>query len=185
MLGYSRKKYEVFMLTDALAKRVQARVQIETNLIPLDELTSQQWKQLNQLQGYFSTLYLKWRYGSPETYILLAYADKTLAHIEWIVPANKIRWRYHFVTKDSYSIISCLTSQSFRGLGIYPSQIREVVKSNIPAKLFQIWTASSNTPSLKGIHKAGGIKVGEFVQKKWFWGCISHIKYCPEESAGK
>jgi hypothetical protein len=185
MLGYLRTRNEVFTLAKKLPQRADPKIKVDTKLLQLLEVTIEQWRQLKRLQGLFPALYLKWRYGSPETYILLAYVDKTLVHIEWIVPANKIRGRYPFVTKDSYSIISCLTSQSFRGLGIYPSQIQEVVKSNIPAKLFWIWTAYSNVPSLRGIGKAGGVKAAEFIQKKWFWGCISHVEYRPEESAGK
>jgi hypothetical protein len=185
MFGYSQKRHEVFTFPENLPQKVDSKIQIETKLLRLGEATTQQWMDLRKLLGRFAVLYLKWRYGSPETYILLAYVDKTLVHIEWIVPANKIRGRYPFVTKDSYSIISCLTSQSFRGLGIYPSQIQEVVKSNIPAKLFWIWATYSNVPSLRGIGKAGGVKIGEFIQEKWFWGCISHVEYCPEESAGK
>jgi hypothetical protein len=93
MLGYSKKKYKVFIFTDTLAKRVQAKVQVETNLIPLDELTSQQWKQLKQLRGRLAVWYLRWRYGSPETYILLAFVEKILAHIEWVVPAYMLKSR--------------------------------------------------------------------------------------------
>jgi hypothetical protein len=180
MFGYSRIKHEVFRVSKELSDKVHTQVDINTQISRLNELTPKQWKQLRELQGQFSVLYLRLRYGSADTYILLAYVEEELVHVEWIVPANKIRGRYPFVTKDSYSIISCLTSQSFRGLGIYPSQIQEVVKSNIPAKLFWIWTAYSNVPSLRGIGKAGGVKVAEIVQKKWFWGCISYIKYFPK-----
>jgi len=183
--GCSRIKHEVFTLSRKLPDRVTAKVELSTKLLGLNELTSEHWRLLRGLQGRFTVLYLKWRYGSPQTYILLAYVDKTLVHIEWIVPARKIRFRYPFVTEDSYSIISCLTSQSFRGLGIYPSQIQKVVESDIPAKTFWIWTPSANAPSLKGICKAGGIKAAELVQKKWLWGCISHIEYFPKASDGE
>lgn len=185
MFGYSQIKHEVFTLSKNLPQRVTAKVELNTKLLRLNELTTEHRRLLNGLQGRFAVLYLKWRYGSPQTYILLAYVDKTLAHIEWIVPAGKIMGRYTFVTKGSYSIISCLTSQSFRGLGIYPSQIQKVVESDVPAKMFWIWTPSTNTPSLKGIYKAGGIKVAEFVQQKWFWGCISRIRNFSETDDSK
>ena len=180
MFGASQTRNEVFVLKkDKTSDIVTDRVKVTTKILPLRALKHSQLRELSELQGKAAVSYLKFRYGSLNTYILLAYVGKTLAHVEWIVPASKIRFRYNFVTNDSYSIISCLTSQSFRGLGIYPSQIQKVVESDIPARMFWIWTASTNIPSLKGIRKAGGVKVGEFVQKKRFWGCISHVKYFP------
>lgn len=179
MFGYSQRRFEVFTFPENFTHKVCAKIRLETNLLPLGEVTTQQWKQLKQLRGRLAVWYLRWRYGSPETYILLAFVEKILAHIEWVVPAYMLKSRYPFVCDNSYSIISCLTEQSFRGLGIYPSQIQKVVASGMQAKMFWIWTASTNIPSLKGIRKAGGVKVGEFVQKKWFWGCISHIQYFP------
>jgi len=185
MFGYSRIKHEVFTVSKNLPQTVTAKVELNTKLLHLNEFTAEHRRLLRGLQGRFTVLYLKWRYNSPQTYILLTYVDKTLAHIEWIVPAGKIMGRYPFVTEGSYSIISCLTSQSFRGLGIYPSQIQKVVESDIPTKMFWIWTPSTNTPSLKGICKAGGIKVAELIQKKWFWGCMSCIEYIPWGSDSK
>jgi hypothetical protein len=157
-------------------------VKLDTRILPIKVLTNKDWKQIKKLQGRLGTIYLKWKYGSPETMILLGFVEGKLAHIQWIVPAEKIKARYPFVTEGSYSIISCLTSQRFRGLGIYPSQIQKVVESDVPAKIFWIWTPSTNAPSLKGIRKAGGIKVAEIIQKRWFWGCVSHIENFPKGS---
>ena len=164
---------------------VVPKVKVDTKLVRMDEMRLSQWRQLKELQGFFSVRYLKFRYGSRNTYILLAYVEKKLVHVQWIVPAKRINRRYPFVTEDSYCIISCLTSQEFRGLGIYPSKIQHVVRSNILAKSFWIWTACTNIASLKGITKAGGIKVGEFRQRKWFWGGISRIRYFSIESNNK
>ena len=185
VLGYSEIKHIVFTLPRDTVTVVSPMVKLDTRILPIKVLTNKDWKQIKELQGRLGTIYLKWKYGSPETYVLLAYVDKALAHIEWIVPANKIRVRYPFVTEGSYSVISCLTLPRFRGLGIYPSQIQKVVESDIPAKMFWIWTPSTNTPSLKGICKAGGIKVAELVQEKWFWGCKSCIAYFPKGSDDK
>jgi len=179
MLGYSRVEYEVFTITEKAYKRLNPKVEIETKLLQLREVTSQQWRQLKQLQGQFTVLYLKFRYGAPDAHILLAFAGCELAHVEWIIPAYRLKGRYPFICDNSYSIISCLTTEGFRGLWIYPSQIQKVIESRISAKEFWIWTASTNISSLKGITKAGGIKVGKFIQRKWFWGCISRIKYFP------
>lgn len=185
MFGYSNTSNVVFILRPKEISSIAVlKVKVDTKLLRINDLTHRQWKQLKQLQGRLAVSYLKLRYGSPNTYILLAYVGEALTHVEWIVPASRIKSRYHFVSEDSYSIISCLTAPRFRGLGIYPSQIQKVVQS-IRAKMFWIWTVSTNTSSLEGIRKAGGMKAGELVQKKWFWGYISHIEYFPEGSDSK
>jgi len=186
MFGGSEATNDVFVLKkNGISDIVTSKAEVVTEILRLCALKRSWLRELKRLQGSTAVSYLKLRYGSGNTYVLLAYVDNTLAHVEWIVPAGKIRGRYPFVTEDSYSIISCLTAPSFRGLGIYPSQIQKVVKSDIPAKIFWIWSESTNIPSLKGICKAGGIKVGELVQKKWFWGCVSHIEYFPEGDDNK
>lgn len=181
MFGYSSTKNEVFVLQkDKIPDVVAIRTKITTKILPLLALSKSVRREAKELQGKAAFAYLKYRYDSPNTYILLAYVEGMLAHVAWIVPASKIRGRYPFVTEKSYSIISCLTSQGLRGLGIYPSQIQKVVKSDIPAKMFWVWAASTNAASLKGIRKAGGVKVGECIQQKWLYGCISRIKFFPE-----
>ncbi len=179
MFGYSETRNEVFTLARRQYHKAESKIKIDMKLLQIRALTAWQWGQVKRLQGKFTVAYLRLRYGGPNTYILLAFAESKLVHVEWIVPACRLRRRYSFVSDDSYSIISCLTSRSFRGLGIYPSQLQKVAQSGIPAKMFWIWTASTNTPSLKGIRKAGGVKVAEVVQKKWFWGCFAKAKYYP------
>lgn len=186
LFGISQVRNEVFVFKkNKISRIIMPKVKISTIILPLSELNRDQLKQIRAQQGKFAAYYLKLKYGSLKTYILLAYAGECLTHVQWIVPAGKIKARYPFVTENSYSIISCLTAESFRGLGIYPSQIQKVVQSDIPARIFWIWAPSTNTPSLKGIRKAGGIKVAEIVQKRWFWGCISHIEYFPEGDDNK
>jgi len=184
MIGYSRIEGEVFKFQKDYAG-VAPKVSVETKILWLNEVTNQQWKQLKQLQGKFAVTYLRFRYNSPDTRILLAFCKRKLIHVEWIVPAKKIRRRYHFVTEHSYLIISCLTSPDFRGKRVYPSQLRRAVESSIPTDTYWGLAEYRNIPSLKGISKAGGVKVGEFIQKKWLWGCVSHLKYFPERDGNK
>ncbi|MBN2378080.1 MAG: hypothetical protein JXD22_16905 [Sedimentisphaerales bacterium] len=177
MLGYSKIKHDVFIF-EKQTEPFEAKIKINTLCLPVNQLSKAQWHDVKSLQGKLAVSYLKWRYGSPETYVLLAYADKALAHIGWVVPAKKIMSRYPFVTKNSYFIIACLTSPDFRGMGIYPSQLQKIVNSEIPNQLYWGMAACDNIPSLKGIHKAGGIKVGEYVQQKWLYGCFSKTRSC-------
>ena len=160
LFGISQVRNEAFVFKkNEISRIITPKVKISTMILPLSELNWNQLKQIRAQQGKFAACYLKFKYSSLKTCVLLAYAGECLTHIQWIVPAEKIKARYPFVTENSYSLISCSTLQKFRGLGIYPSQIQKVVESDIPAKLFWIWTASSNTSSLKGIRKAGGIKL--------------------------
>jgi len=178
MLGISQTKNDVFVLTKGkISEAMTPKTKITTRILPLRTLNKNQLREMSKLQNKAATFYLRFRYGSAHTYILMAYAKETMAHVAWIVPAEKIQPRYYFVPKDSYSIISCFTRPRFRGLGIYPLQIQKIVTSDLPVDTFWIWTASTNRPSLMGIQKAGGVKVGEFVQKKWLWGSISQIEY--------
>jgi hypothetical protein len=178
MLGYSIIKYEVFTLRCKLSNNVEPQIEIDTKLVKLDELSSLQWKQIKHMQGKIAVSYLKLKYGSPETYLLLAFSKKQLVHIQWIIPAFKMKSRYSFVVDNTYSIISCMTLKKFWGCGVYASQLQKVVLSEIPSEVFWIWAAETNIPSLKGIRKAGASKVAEFFQRKWFWGIITKLDYC-------
>jgi len=182
MFGYSRIKYEVFAFSKKTPQKIEPKIEVDTKLLRLSEVTAQQWQQLQELQGRFAVLYLKWRYGSSDTHILLTFAKEKLVYVEWVVPAKKIRARYPFVTEKSYLIISCLTSPDFRGRGIYPAQLQNVVQSDIQTQIYWGLAARDNIPSLKGIQRAGGMKMGVFIQRKWLWGCISRPEYFPEGS---
>ncbi len=183
IVGGSRTRNEVFVLKkNEISDIVTPKVKVGTKILPLRGLKGNQLREVRRLQSRAAVAYLRLRYGSLNTYILLAYVEEALSHVQWIVPAKKIKGRYPFVTEGSYSIISCLTAPRFRGLGIYPAQLGRVMESAIPSNKYWIWTASDNISSIKGIRKAGGIKVREFIQEKWFWGCISHIEYLPEGS---
>ena len=176
--GHSRTKQDVFVLRkNGRAQTVCPKVPVDTEIVRIKHLTALQWYRLKRLQGQLNVLYLRLRYGSAETRVLLAYSEGTLVHVEWIVPARKIRGRYPFVSGGSYAIISCLTLPTFRGLGIYPSQIQRVVKSSIATEKFWIWSACSNAASLRGICKAGAEKVGRFIHKKWLYGTISSVRF--------
>ncbi len=188
MLGHTEQKNIVFKLgLSVVNDPIKPGIDIETRIVPVNRVSSQQWRDLKCLQGWVNIWYLKLRYGSAKTFLLLAYVDTELVHVEWVVPSEKISSRYPFVADDSYSIISCLTEERFRGLGIFSSQIQKVVEQDVPAKVFWIWSEPSNRPSLRAIRKAGGVKAGEFVQKKWLWGFVScgeYFPYFPEGSGG-
>jgi hypothetical protein len=181
MFGYSRINHKVFTLPGDPVNTVTPKLKLDSTLLCVYELTTVQSRQIKKLQGRLAVTYLKWRYGSEDTYVLLAYYKDRLVHIEWVVPAQKIKARYPFINDNSYAIISCMTCENFRGLGIYPSQIQEVVKSEIPSSKFWIWTPFNNKASLKGIAKSGAKEAGEIIQKKRLWGLFSSVQYHPQK----
>lgn len=181
MFGYSKIRHEVFVLEKKPAEKTHSRIELDTKLMDPSEAKGPYWRQLRRLQGQLVTWYLRRRYGGPDTRILLASTDGEPVHVEWIVPAHELERRYPFVSADSYSLISCLTHPSFRGLGIFPSQIQKVAELHMAKGDFFIWAPSSNKASLKAIRKAFGIKVGEFYQTKLLWGLISFVEYFPVE----
>jgi hypothetical protein len=177
MLGYSKRKHKVIRFPKNPAQKVESRIEVDTKLLYLKELDDQDWRQLKKLQGQLDVFYLKRRYGSSDTRILLAYVEGELAHVDWVVPARKIMHRYHFVTNNSYFIIASLTSRSFRGQRIYPSQLQYILRSDILTDVYWGLVEDENIASLKGVERSGGIYAGDFIQKRWFWGVVSRAKY--------
>ncbi|MHC4474804.1 MAG: hypothetical protein ACYTEL_04120 [Planctomycetota bacterium] len=177
MFGKSQALNELFVFKrETTLNSVDPKTVVATEILPLSGLKRHHLKRLRRLQGQFAVSYLKFKYSSPNTHVLLAYVNEDLAHAEWIVPWYRLRRRYSFVTKDSYSIISCFTAERFRGLAIYASQIQRVVRSDIPSSVYWMWAESTNVASLKGICRAGGTKVGEFLFKRWFWGTMARSR---------
>ena len=179
ILGYSERVFDVFKFDKHLSDKIKSRVEVESKLLRVDAVSSEQWKHVHCIQGLIVATYLRLRYGSPDTHIILGYVDGKIAHVEWVVPSKKIRSRYPHVTDRTYFITACVTSPQFRGKRIYPNQLRKVVDSQIENEVYWGSTEQSNIASLKGIKRAGGRKTGEYVHRKWFWGIFSKIKYFP------
>ncbi len=175
--GYSKTRFELFELQPRSLTALTPAVDIDTHVTPVGTLNRNQWRQLQRLQGILPTWYLRWRYGSDQTYVLLAYLKEKLVHVEWLVPAEKLRSRYPFLSIGSYSLISCLTDEHCRGLGIFSSQMQCAAKAGFVRQQCLVWAASTNHPSIRAIRKAGAAGIGHFVQTKRFWGLLSHVEY--------
>jgi len=177
MKFYSRRKDVVFCFEQGeCCKSIESKVAVRTEIIPVKKLKGRISKKVNQLQGKWAATYLKLRYGSPETFVLLAWIGDQLVHIEWIVPARVMKSRYPFLPKKSWAIISCFTTPEFRGNHIYPSQLQKVVNSNIKGTFF-IWVSEKNSASIKGIRRAGAKQAGRLLQIKYVIGLFSKIRY--------
>lgn len=153
--------------------------QLRTKIQPLGKISVREWKKVSSLQGLLGVLYLWSRYRFGKNYLLTAYSGDELAHVEWVVSSESIKDRYPFVSANAYAIISCVTSPTFRGQGVYPASLSEARCSGIADKYF-IWADKNNSASLRGIEKAGGVKVGSFDREKRFGGLISKVCYKKE-----
>lgn len=177
MLGYSKLEYEIFAFPAKPYNLSNPKIELISEIIPVNRISSGQWKDIKKLQGSLSVTYLRWKYSSSETKVLLAYTNENLAYIHWIVPDSKISKRYPFINKNSYAIISCLTANDYRGLSIYPSQLQKTLSHENFNKLFWIWCTRENIASKKGIIKAGAKHKGVFIQTKFLFGILNSIKY--------
>jgi hypothetical protein len=142
----------------------------------VQKLTRHELSELGGLQGRLASKYLRWRYGSNGTRLLMLYLSNKLVHVQWIVSGKSIGKRYPFVKSHQWAIISCLTSVHARGLGIYPWALRVVKQSGIAGNYF-IWAEEKNVASLKGIEKAGGRQIASFTQVKRLHGLLSKVVY--------
>lgn len=158
-----------------------ARQDVFSRLVLQEEMTAEDWYQVRDLQGGFATQYLRLRYGDSNTRLMLISEHGCLLSILWVVPANRIRSKYHFVESGTYAIISCITRQDARGRALYPHGIRRIAASGIASRYY-IWAHKDNVASVRGIEKTGGIKVGSFVRERWFRGLFSSICFSASEA---
>lgn len=173
------EEHEVYVLSsDNITQETIPRKEVTTVMYRVNEVPIRTIFQLAklQVQSVSSFFYLKLRYGSPVTYLVLASVDGEVVHVQWVIPSFKIQKRYSFVEDSHYAIIKCATAPQFRGLGIYPAVLQFVTFSELPSECFWIWAEKQNIASLNGIQKAGGAKVGGFVQEKRLCGAYSKVE---------
>ena len=73
--------------------------------------------------------------------------------------------KFPFLPKGSYEIGPCLTEEDFRGMGIYPSVLTHIC-SVFQSDLYMI-IREDNFSSIRGVKKAGFVKVGEGYRDKF------------------
>ncbi len=179
---YFRYVGEAFVLyRERWSNDITPKIEVKTEILPLHKLNKQVVKKVTGLQGGLSFLYLRFIYGSPETYLALAWEGEQLVHIGWITPSKKCRKRFPFIPEKAYMIGPCQTAPLYRGNRIYPFVLQQISRSLRGFNEYWICTNEKNIASIRGIEKAGAKKVGRFVQKRWFWGRLTSIKYYPDK----
>lgn len=181
---YSKNRYEVFVLyQDSKGSQVQPKTDKKFKLCEVREISKNVRRQITQLQGYLYCTYLRLRYGCAETFLGLVWDNRKLVHVSWVIPAKICNTRYSFIPKGRYVIGPSSTSPDYRGQHIFPYVLQQVVSCLPKCQEFWIFANEENTPSLRGIKKAGGQKIGTFIHIRLLWGLFSRVKYFAEETA--
>lgn len=158
------------------------QIEVKTEILPLYSLDKQVVEKIIDLQGYLSFVYLRFVFGSAETYLALAWVGEQLVHIGWITPSKRCGRRFPFIPEKAYMIGPCQTAPSFRGNRIYPFVLQQISRSLPGCDEYWICTNEKNLASIRGVEKAGARHVGRFVQNRWLWGRLTRTKYYPDES---
>lgn len=75
------------------------------------------------------------------------------------VVAPKV-WNLAFMNRDELQIVPCRTEPDERGKGYYPTLLNYIMAQN-PNKTHVMMVAENNTPSIRGVEKAGFVKYAE------------------------
>lgn len=100
--------------------------------------------------------------GKTQIIFLLDEGDN-ICHSSFVIPKIK---KFPFMKKGDYQIGPCVTSVEHRGKGLYPFVINYIVADKDFGGEFYMIVADTNTPSIKGIEKAGFKRVGNIKKTK-------------------
>lgn len=95
--------------------------------------------------------------------IIYVYDDKKIIHYSYVIPKF---WKFSFLSKNDLEIGPCWTDLEYRGHGIYPFVLKEVVEKFEQFNSFYMIVEENNISSIKGIEKAGFKIVGKIIKSK-------------------
>lgn len=89
-----------------------------------------------------------------------------LMHTSYLVPKC---FKFPFMKKNDYEIGPCYTYNDYRGKGIYPEVIRYITQNvGNSETIFYMVVDSENTPSIRGVLKAGFVHCGSIRKSRIF-----------------
>lgn len=91
--------------------------------------------------------------------------DGTIMHISRIMGKCL---KFPFLAKTSVEIGPCVTYPNFRGRGIYPAVLRHIRASGW-YKDYYMFISEDNTSSIRGVEKAGFVKIGAVEKRHGQW----------------
>lgn len=83
--------------------------------------------------------------------------DGRMAHYSYVLPKIPT---FPFMGRHDLEIGPCVTDDAYRGRGIYPAVLRAIRARRTDARRLWVMAEAENTPSLRGIEKAGFRLVG-------------------------
>lgn len=180
---YSEYRGEAFVLyREQQFDDITPKIEVEIEILPLQKLGKKATREVVSLEGRWAFMYLYFTYGSEETLLALVWVGEQLAHIEWVVPSKKCRWRYPIIPEKMCMISAVQTVPSFRGNRIFPFVLQRICRHTPGWDEYWMLVNEKNDASIKGIKKAGAKHVGRFIQKRWLWSCFRSTKYYPDKS---
>ena len=180
---YSQYISEVFVLyRGQQLDEVVPKIEVKTEILPLLYLDKKVTEEIIKLQGYFSFAYLRLFYGSPETFLGLAWVGEKPALIEWAIPSRKLRHRYPFLPEKAYVLVDSYIAPQFVDDRIHLFLLQQIISSLPASNEYWVLVNEKHLASIRGIEKAGAKHVGRYVRKRWLWGCLRSTKYHPDEA---
>ena len=88
--------------------------------------------------------------------------DGTVAHTSYVVGSCL---KFRFMRRGDFEIGPCWTNPSFRGRGIYPYVLQQIV-SRVGHRCWMIVDEKNNS-SIRGIEKAGFQRIGNVSRLRW------------------
>ena len=87
--------------------------------------------------------------------------DGTVAHTSYVVGS---RFKFRFMRCGDFEIGPCWTNPSFRGRGIYPYVLQQIIRGK--GRYWMI-VDDKNNPSIRGVEKAGFQRAGNAQKSRW------------------
>jgi RimJ/RimL family protein N-acetyltransferase len=73
---------------------------------------------------------------------------------------------------------NCFTDEGYRGQGLYPAVLKRI-RADFPNRTFVVFVDPANTPSIRGLEKAGFRKLYEFEMYRLLAVCLYKRKLPP------
>lgn len=89
-------------------------------------------------------------------YLFVAMSGSEIIHTSLVVGKTL---KFPFLKKGEAEIGPCFTEPAFRGRGVYPYVLKQIVETSLFTKHYLIIN-DKNKPSIHGANKAGFVKVG-------------------------
>ena len=128
------------------------------------------------LQGYCKSfkdyiIYLYW--------LIISYFELAIYYVkngEKIIHTSLVTgksFKFPFMKKNDWHIGPCVTVEGYRGRGIYPKVLQKITydfykRNNSSQSSLYMIVKDTNIPSIKGVHKAGFVKIADIVKNRWF-----------------